>query len=134
MNEVHIARLLFHYDFLRPYLRSAKTHDRDEGLDVLDTAESVTTLTLWCPPSRLQEQLRRGGIAPRTTLGFYWGQKRHRSIAADYRDPDAVRAHYRRWFAYLAKRPGSHWVASLEGGERIRPIEAWERLAAEVGR
>jgi len=134
MSEVHLPRLLFHYDFLRPYLRSAKVHGRDEGLDVLDTAESVTTLTLWCPPSRLRERLQRGEIAPRTILGLHWGPKRHRTLAADYRDPDAVRAHYRRWFAYLATRPGSHWVVSLEGGERILPVEAWEQLAAEVDR
>ena len=134
MTPLHIPKLLFHYDFLRPYLRSAKIHERDEGLDLLDTADRVTTLTLWCSPRRLQEQLQRGEIARRTTAGFYWGQKRHRIIEADYRDPERVRDHYRRWFAYLSARPGDHWVVSLEPGARIRPLEAWEELATEVAR
>lgn len=132
MTEIHMPSLLFHYDFLRPYLRSAKLHERDEGLDVLDTAEHVTTLTLWCAPKRLRAQLHAGEIAPRTTAGFYWGKKRHRLIARDYRDPETVRRHYRRWFEHLSGRPGEHWVLSLDGGVALRPIAEWMRLADEV--
>jgi len=131
LRQVHLSKLLFHYDFLRPYLRSAKIHARDEGLDVFDCAGSVTTLTLWCPPERLRAQLRRGEIAPRSLLGFHWGPKRHRLLEREYADPARLLEHYRRWFAHLRGRPGEHLVVSLDGGVRIRPVEAWEELADE---
>ena len=89
----------------------------------------MTTLTLWCSPDRLRDQLRRGEIAPKTLLGRHWGPKRHRAIERDYADPARVREHYRRWFDHLRGRPGEHLVICLDGGVRIRPIDAWEELA-----
>jgi SAM-dependent methyltransferase len=133
-SEPQLPRLLFHYDFLRPYLRSAKVHARDEGLDVLESAKRVTTLTLWCSPAQLREQLRRGEIAPKTLLGRYFGLRRHRLLEEEYADPERLREHYRRWFAHLRTRPGEHWVVALEGGVRILPIDAWESLpGGDVG-
>jgi 2-polyprenyl-3-methyl-5-hydroxy-6-metoxy-1,4-benzoquinol methylase len=132
MTQAHLPRLLFHYDFLRPYLRSAKVHARDEGLDVLDCADSVATLTLWVSPERLREQLQRGEIAPRSLFGAHWGPKRHRRLAREYADPARVRDHYRRWIEHLRRRPGEHWLVSLEGGVRVVPIAAWEELAGKA--
>ena len=51
-------------------------------------------------------------------------------IERDYADPDAVRAHYRRWFEHLGTRPGSHLVVDLEGEARVAPIADFEALAA----
>jgi 2-polyprenyl-3-methyl-5-hydroxy-6-metoxy-1,4-benzoquinol methylase len=132
MTRPRLPRLLFHYDFLRPYLRSAKVHARDEALDVLDCAERVTTLTLWCPPERLRRQLQRAEIAPRSLLGLHWGPKRHRQLAREYADPARVRDHYRRWFEHLERRPGEHWVVSLTDGVRVLPAAAWPELAGEA--
>jgi hypothetical protein len=121
-----IPRLIFHYDFLRPYLRSAKVHARDEGLDVFDCAERVTTFTLVCSAAQLREQLHRGEIAPSTFFGRHVGPRRHRLLEREYADPDRVREHYRRWFDHLRTRPGEHRVVSLDGGTRVRPIAEWE--------
>ena len=37
-REAAREKMILHYDFLRPYLRSAKVHERDEAMDVVDTA------------------------------------------------------------------------------------------------
>jgi len=128
LNRPVVPKLLFHYDFLRPYLRSAKVHARDEGLDVFDCAERVTTLTLICSAEQLRRQIRAGEIAPRTFFGRHVGPRRHRLLEREYADADRLREHYRRWFAHLAQRPGEHRAVSLEGGVRIRPIDEWECL------
>lgn len=134
-EEPRTPRLLFHYDFLRPYLRSAKTHARDEALDVLDAAEELTIVTLWAPPEVLRARLLRSEIGPRTVLGLYFGRKRHKRILADYEDPERVREHYRAWFRYVRGRPGRHWVVTVPDGAgdgaasaaaELRSVDEWE--------
>jgi hypothetical protein len=132
LGEPELDGLVFHYDFLRPYLRSAKTHDRDEALHLLDTAERVTFVTIWRPPEALRDQLQRGEIEPRTKFGRYRGSKRHRLLAAEYEDPAQICAHYRRWFEFTQRRSDRHLVASFEDPAASEPeiltIEQWEAL------
>lgn len=128
LTEPHLERLIFHYDFLRPHLRSAKTHDRDEALDLLDTARDVTFVTIWCPPEALLAQLQRGEIDRKTTLGVYWGRKRHLQLREEYRDPARIRAHYRAWFDFTRRRPGEHLVVSPSEGMRVQSIAEWEAM------
>ena len=59
-EKTDIENLLFHYDILRPVGRSAKTHERDEALHILATAQNVSFVTLYAEPHRLCEQLVRG--------------------------------------------------------------------------
>jgi Predicted GTPases len=115
LTEPFVDKLLFHYDFLRPYLRSAKVPQRDEALDLLDTAEHRTFLTIWRPPQMLREQLQKSEIAPKTKNGVYRGHKRHLRLYKEYEDPARVRAHYQNWFAYTRTKPGDHVVVSLVG-------------------
>ena len=53
-GEPEVERLILHYDILRPHRRSAKTHARDEVMDVLRCARRVTFVTLWRPPELLR--------------------------------------------------------------------------------
>ena len=122
-------RLLLHYDFLRPHLRSAKVHKRDEALDILRTAQRITFLTIWTPPERLVRQISEGEIARRTKLGIYFGRERHRKIREEYRDPARVLAHYRAWFDYTRGIPADHHVVCLEDPVRVLSVAEWEQRA-----
>jgi hypothetical protein len=129
--DAHLPKLLFHYDFLRPYLRSAKVHARDEGLDVLEGAERLSIVTIWTPPDVLRAQLLRGEIEPRTTLGVFWGRKRHRILLEEYADPARVIAHYRTWFAFCRGLPGEHVVLMPGDPPTLSTPEVWEAQVAK---
>lgn len=132
VTEPRIERALFHYDFLRPYLRSAKVHARDEALDLLAAAEDVRFVTLWEPPEVLRARILRGEIEPRTRLGIHFGRKRHRRIHADYADPARVVELYRSWFRATRARPGPHLVVSFSDGLRFETPEEWEARARRL--
>lgn len=124
-------RLLLHYDFLRPHLRSARIHERDEALDMLATAGRVTVLTLWTPPERLVRQISEGEIDRGGPLARWLRPpKRHRRIREEYRDPAKVIAHYRAWFDYIGRRADEHWIVEMADPVRFYTVEEWEREVA----
>ena len=131
LTEPSVDQLIFHYDFLRPHLRGAKVHKRDESLDLLDTAEHVTFLTIWCPPEVLRKQLEQSELAPKKKLGIFYGSNRHLKIHEEYKDPAKVCGHYRNWFEYTRSKPGEHIIVSFEDGVRFYSVEGWEDLARE---
>jgi 2-polyprenyl-3-methyl-5-hydroxy-6-metoxy-1,4-benzoquinol methylase len=133
LTASRVDRLLFHYDFLRPYLTSAQVHDRDEAMDILDTAEHVTFLTIWTPPERLRRQLHDSEIAPRTKLGFFRGKSRWRKIERDYEDPARICGHYRQWFEFARKKSDDHLVVEMSDPVRFYSVDEWERLVQEYG-
>ena len=55
-----IDGLIFHYDFLRPFGRSAKTHDRDVALHILGQADEVSFITLYVDSNGLKSQIIDG--------------------------------------------------------------------------
>ena len=128
-SEPYMERVLYHYDFLRPYMRGARIHARDEGLELLDLAEEVTFLTIWCPPEVLGERLEKRSIIPKTDprKGFR-GRKRHLVIREEYRDPAKVRAHYRRWFDFTRTKRGNHVVVAPVGGLAFYTVDEWEEM------
>jgi 2-polyprenyl-3-methyl-5-hydroxy-6-metoxy-1,4-benzoquinol methylase len=126
-GPAHFEKALYHYDFLRPYLRGARIHSRDEGLDVLDLADDLTFLTIWCRPELLGERLERRSIAPKTgARGDFRGRKRHLAIREDYRDPKRVRDHYRRWFDFTSSKKGEHLVVAPEQDYALYSIDEWD--------
>jgi SAM-dependent methyltransferase len=132
LTEPSVDALLLHYDFLRPYLASAKTHDRDEALDVLDTAEHVTFVTVWTPPERLRQQLIDSEITPNTKLGVFRGKRRILKIRRDYESAARICAHYRQWLDYARTKSDDHVVVDLSGPVRLYTPEEWERLARRL--
>lgn len=128
-SEPRVDKMILHYDFLRPHLRSAKTNDRDEAMDVVKAAEHVTFLTIWTPPERLRKQIQEGEIAPKTWFGHHFGRKRHRIIAEEYRDDARILEHYRTWFRYTATHPhAEHVVVCLGDPVQLYTVEEWERM------
>ncbi len=123
-----IDRLLYHYDFLRPFLRGPNEHRRDRTLDVLARTRELTTLTIWKPAEQLLRQHQEGVIGPKTQGGKFRGKKRQLQIAEAYQDPDQVRVLYENWFAHLEHVRGRHLVVSPgEQGDSllIETLAAW---------
>jgi 2-polyprenyl-3-methyl-5-hydroxy-6-metoxy-1,4-benzoquinol methylase len=129
LTQPYVENLLFHYDFLRSYLRTAKMPGRDEVLDVLDTAEHLTFLTLWCPPEILQQRLIQSEIEPHTKNGIYRGKARTLVIAKEYENLARVREHYQHWFAFTRTKRAEHLVVSLVNGVQCYSVAEWEELA-----
>ncbi|HSJ96979.1 MAG TPA: methyltransferase domain-containing protein [Myxococcota bacterium] len=125
-SEPRMEKVLYHYDFLRPYLRGARIHSRDEGLELLDLAEQVTFLTIWCPPEVLGDRLEKRSIVPKTGPRGFRGRKRHLVIRDEYRDPAKVRAHYRRWFDFTRTKRGDHIVVAPVDGLAFWTVDEWE--------
>jgi len=132
LTEPSIDRLVLHYDFLRPYLASAKTHDRDEALDILGTAEKVTFVTVWTPPERLRKQLVDSEVTPHTKLGIFRGKSRVLKIQRDYESAARICTHYRQWFDYTRTQSDDHVVVDLSGKPRLYTLEEWEQMARSL--
>ena len=128
----HLARLLFHYDTLRPLMRSAHVHARDEALDILTGARRARVLTIWHPPDLLLEQFEQAEIRPKTKGGVFKGNKRKTRIHAMYRDPQQIVAHYREWFEFCRARHLEVLVVLPRDGMRCLSVDEWERT--QVGR
>lgn len=100
-ETVHHERLIFHYDLLRPFDRSAKTHDRDEALDLLQCAGRITFVTLFTPPERLREQLQRGELSgPKP-------KKRHLRVQKLYARDESIHALYEEWLEFVERVEGA---------------------------
>ncbi len=131
-SEPQVDKMMLHYDFLRPYLRSAKTNERDEAMDVLQAAEHVTFLTIWTPPERLRKQIAEGEILPKTKFGYFYGRKRHKIIAEDYRDTARILEHYRAWFRFTATHQyatrADHVVVCLSDPVKLYTVGEWEEM------
>lgn len=130
LTEPAVEKLIFHYDFLRRFAGAPVVYERDETLELLDTAQEVTFLTLWRPPELLHRQRHEAVIRPHTYFGRFWGNRKRLRLLQLYSDPAAVVRHYRQWFAYTRTKPGNHIVVSLADGIRLQTIEEWENALA----
>ena len=132
--EPEVDKMILHYDFMRPHLRSAKTNDRDEAMDLLQAAEHITFLTIWTPPERLRRQIMSGEIEPKTKFGYFFGRKRHKLIAEEYEDPHRILEHYRKWFRFTQSHRADNVVVCLSDPVKLYTIEEWEQMVtAEYG-
>lgn len=133
-DEPRRERMMLHHDFLRPYLRSTMTHERDEANDIFSCAERLTFLTIWTPPERLVRQITEAEIEPRAQAGKK-PSKRHLRIREDYKNPARVVEHYKRWFDYTAKISEEHIVASYDDQSdrlTLRTVSEWESLTRDL--
>ncbi len=121
------SHLLFHYDILRPFLRSTRTYERDEALEIIDCAKRVTFLTVLTPPARLREQITVGEIEKRSTF-FRKPSQRHLRIRDLYADPVKVQRAYETWRTFVGKRNFEHWMieAQPDGSHRLFPAADWK--------
>jgi SAM-dependent methyltransferase len=119
----HIKTAVYHYDLLRPFMRSARVHDRDEALDVLSASKKITVLTLWTSPEKLRAQhaAAKGW--------FEFPTKRERQIRADYQSPRLIVEHYDRWFDFLARKGLESKVVDFsKGGRELITLAEWRQM------
>jgi SAM-dependent methyltransferase len=133
LSESVVDGYILHYDFLRPYYRSAKTHDREDAFDLLETARRVTFVTLIARPEELRRRIDANEIRPRTRFGIYRGSGRHLTIRKDYENPARIRFLYDRWLDFCRSHAERHILVSTGDQVRWYPAEDWERVAKEHG-
>jgi SAM-dependent methyltransferase len=126
-SEPAVDRLLLHYDILRPHRRSAKTHARDEVMDVLRCAQRVTFVTLWRPPELLRRSYESEPVSFATRAGWFFEGRRRRKLLAEFADPQELTGHYRRWFDFASGTHIRHIVVSPDAEPRLASLEAWQR-------
>lgn len=129
--DPHIKNLIFQYDFLRPFLRSAKVHQRDHALEILDTADHLTILTLWHSPAVLQEAWAKNQIAQKMKFGVFWGKKRDLLLQKELKEPSKIRAFYKSWFEFAQTKTVNHLIVCLEKGMRVYSLEEWKKLTMD---
>jgi len=125
-----LERLLFHYDILRPFLRSAHVHGRDEALDILGSGRRVRVLTIYIPPQRLRAQLEEAVITPKTRGGKFRGNSRKATIHEKYADADWIHGWYQDFFTYCKSRGAEVEVVLPGEGMRCIGVEEWQELIA----
>jgi predicted RNA methylase len=119
---------LFHYDIVRPFRRSAKTHERDEALDILDTAEDIVALTLWTPPDILRKQFEQSKILNR---GKIKKNERRWKIYQDYADKGKINEFYNGWLKFCCDNKVQNYMVKLQPEPEIISDEKWMDLAAK---
>ena len=129
-----VDTLLFHYDILRPFERSAKTHDRDEALDILDTAEDIVILTLWTPPDILRKQFEERKILPRLKKGKKSKiRKRRRKIFESYADKHKILDFYKAWLEFCRTKKAKHFIVMLYPELDVISADEWTDLVVNAG-
>jgi SAM-dependent methyltransferase len=126
-SEPAVPRLILHYDILRPHRRSAKTHARDEVMDVLGCAEQLSFATLWRPPDALRRGFQAHPVPWHTRAGWLFEGRRRRKLLREFKDPRELEGHYRRWFEFAAGTRGRHLVVSPDAEPRLASLEDWRR-------
>ena len=129
-----VDTLLFHYDILRPFERSAKTHDRDEALDILDTAEDVVILTLWTHPDILRKQFEEKKIVPKLKKGKKSKiTKRRRKIFEYFADKHKMHYFYSTWLDFCRTKKAKHFMVKIQPELDIISADKWTDLIARAG-
>jgi hypothetical protein len=122
------ARLVLHYDLLRPFKLGIKGgYGHDDALDTLDAADQVTLLTLWALPrtlaGRAVRRLFAASVGAERDLGWCGvGRCRLnllRSLARYATQGSRwLNQIYAGWFAYCEARPVcAHWLLDATGAD-----------------
>ena len=126
-SEPKVDRLILHYDILRPHRRSAKTHARDEVMDVLRCAQRVTFVSLWRPPELLRRGFESEPVSFATRAGWLFEGRRRRKLLQEFADPRELMGHYQRWFAFTSATQARHFVVSPDAEPRLASLADWQR-------
>jgi 2-polyprenyl-3-methyl-5-hydroxy-6-metoxy-1,4-benzoquinol methylase len=111
IEEPELDTLVYDYNFLVPYEHHHGRYDRDEFLDIMETAEDVVIATVGAMPA---------------------GHDQSAGSTARFTDARSAGDVYRRWFAFSETRGKNYVVAPRESGEYdIVSPDAWRsRLPA----
>lgn len=131
----NVPKLVYHYDFLRPYLRGPFELSRDPATDIFGLAETVKSVTLISQPAELERRWRNRDIKPKTHFGIYWGRKRSKKILKSLADGEKVVHLYDRWIDFIRERPGQHYLLDTRTiPHMLLPIEEWQNVRGTLNR
>lgn len=122
------ANLVLHYNITK-HLIDGDIYRHDRALlDLMQVAERVTVLTLWCPPVQLAERYRarrddtplqrflsrRAGKKRRVYLGLYENEARLRDLFSE-------------WFAFVERHVADAHVVASTDEPRLLETGQWKR-------
>lgn len=129
VTEPVVPRFLMHYDILRAAIGGSRTFERDPALEVIECAQKVRVVTLFCPREML---LSRFESRPRPA-----SEKRARTqddVLAIYRRPGEIRRVYERWRESLLARGIAPEFIDVSGDRAtLLGPEAWPRVVEALG-
>lgn len=116
--------LIFHYDFCLND-GSAGIYEQTRDLDVFKSAETISFVTLWTPPARLERQLYEAALRRSRP------RKRHRNLLNIYGQSAQVVSFYRRWFEFcdrLGAKTRNHLIVEFDDALRFYSRAEWEGM------
>ena len=122
--------MILHYDITWHKFGGPLARSDDELLEILQAAEQLSFVTVWCPDERLRRQFQEAEIKPKMKLGWFTGSSKNRQLLKDYQQPHLIRSFYDDWFDFTRKFPVPHHVVSVETGMKPIALERWGKSAA----
>jgi energy-coupling factor transporter ATP-binding protein EcfA2 len=122
-----IDHLIYHYDILLPHKHQLGDHFKDHYLNILNTANQKSILTIWVPPDRLRQQFADSEIQGRKKV-----KKANLRLMKEYEDPGKVIAFYREWIHFVQSLNVEHWIAEFSDGVRFYSPQEWEAMALQA--
>lgn len=133
MPPDNLEGVVLHYDFLRPYRRTTKTHDRDDALIILAEADIVVFVTLVASPAILRQRIEESELRPGRFGKSLRGTKRHLLLRQDYEHPQRVRRFYEAWLSFCSRWPGEHILVSYGDELDWSSADQWREVAKANG-
>lgn len=119
LHTAQIARLILHYDLVQVWKQALfKNHGKYSALDILDTSDKTTLVTVWTSPHVLFRRFQSRQISTGKSLlrRFKFRRLGYLIKVSSYarwlyaRPPELVRQ-YEKWFEFCSTRPiRSHWL------------------------
>jgi len=100
LQQPSLAGAVLHYDFLRPLASATHTFKRDQILDLLQSAERISVVTLRTQRERLIQRLRESEqrVAAKRSRLQQWHREQ---LLRDYESERWLESWYERWRSYL---------------------------------
>ena len=119
-REPRLLQAILDYDLMRPLVSGAVTYSHDPSLDLLETAQKRTVITLWEEPAAIVSRLK--GKAERAS------GKQRKSIQRaleNLSQPQLVRERYRDWLRHSGSGKQDRVVVRTAAGDKTMSAADW---------
>jgi 2-polyprenyl-3-methyl-5-hydroxy-6-metoxy-1,4-benzoquinol methylase len=120
--------VVYHYDLLRPFRRSVRTHARDPAFHLLSSADRVTLITLANRPEVLGQRI----VDTELSRSWFREKARHRDLQRRYQSPGFLLEWYDAWLTatapYLEDQGSSYLVVTDDDYPVLADRQALRRL------
>lgn len=124
--------LVLHYDFIRPFLRGLKNYGEDHLLSILQQAEQIHFVTMWCPRTELisRVELRENRKLQRRLndqiikLDPLFVDSKLQRVMSLYHSRPVIWRIYQQWLHFIDQFKARYWVfESSLYNEQLVPFE-----------